>query len=126
MIQELRPERYLVVLADFRVIAGIDDIWRISLLTWHLGIHDTELEFLVNDETAVAVARIHLVVFPHRVDEEGLHGLLFFYLDGIDGVHEVGVVEQDLRGLLGEILSDGVDEVQQTGVQKNLMLKLIF
>ena len=56
------------------------------------------------------------MVFPQRIDKEGLHGLLPVHLDGVDGVHQVGVVEHDLRGLLGEVFIDGIDEVRQSGV----------
>ena len=64
----------------------------------------------------VAATGVHLVVFPQRVDEEGLHGILLVDADRIDGVHQVGVVKHDLRRLLGEVLTCRVDEVQQTGI----------
>lgn len=98
------------------VVSCIDDIRLESLLGGRLGIDDTELELLIDDEVTVARAGVHLVILPHRIDEEGLHRLLLFHLDGVDGIHQVGVVEHDLGRLLGEILSDGIDEIQQAGI----------
>ena len=85
-----------------------------------MGIDDAELQFAVDQIVAVATARVHLVVLPHRVDEEGLHRLLLLYLDGVDGIEQVRVVEHDLGGLLGEVFADGVDEVQQSGISEIL------
>ena len=111
-----KPQGNLVARADLRVVAGVDDVGRDALAAGLLRVDDAELQLLVDEVVVVSAPGVHLVVFPKRVDEEGLHRLLLLHLDGVDGVHEVGVVEHDLRGLLGEVLADGIDEVCQAGV----------
>ena len=106
----------MVILPNLRVVARVDDVVRVAEFANCLGIHYPELAFLVDEEAAIARTSIYLMIFPHRVDKERLHCLLLIHLDRVDGVHQVGVVEHDLGGLLGEILSDGIDEIQQAGI----------
>ena len=111
-----QPQRNLIACADLRVISGVDDVGRDALTAGRLRVDNAELQFLVDEIVVVSATGVHLVVFPQRIDEEGLHSLLLVHLDGVDGVHQVGVVEHDLRGLLGEVFIDRIDEVRQSGV----------
>ena len=110
----------MVFLPNLRIVARVDDVVRVAEFANRLGIHYPELAFLVDEETAIARACIHFMILPHRIDKERLHCLLLIHLDRVDGVHQVGVVEHDLGGLFGEVLSGGVDKIQQSGVREVL------
>ena len=99
------PKGYLVALANLRIIACIDDVGRVAHLVAGIGITDAELEFSVDQIEGVVSALIDFMVFPHRVDEERLHSRLLLYVNGVDGIEQVGVVEHHLRRLLGEVFA---------------------
>ena len=91
-----QPEGYLIVLADFRVVAGVNRIGRVLYFIMYVGITDAELQFSVYQEVGLTSTLVHLVVLPKRVYEEGLHSCLLLYVNGVDGIQEVGVVEHHL------------------------------
>ena len=75
-----------------------------------------EPESAVYQIGGVVARLVHLVVLPHGVDEEGFHHILTLHTTGIDGIHQIGIVEHHLARFLGETLAERVDHVDQTGV----------
>jgi len=116
MQESKKPERYLVVGTDLCVVAGIDDVVVGLLLVADGGIADLEADVAVDEEDGVVDLLVDFVVFPERVDEECLHRQLPLYMDGINGIEEVGVVEHHLRRLLGEVLALGIDHVDEARI----------
>ena len=49
----------------------------------------------------------------NRVYKESVQHILFFHLYGVDGVHQVGVVQHNLRGLFRKLFPFGIDQVDQ-------------
>ena len=106
----------MVSFSDFRIVTGIDGIIGKALSGSAEGIANPEPQLVVDDVFAAMVALVDQMVLPHRVDEEGLHHVVLRRLYGIDGVHQVGVVQHHLGRLFREVLASGVDDVEQSGI----------
>ena len=68
---------------------------------------------VVDAVDAVALSFVDRVVTPQGVDKESLHDGLLCNLWGIDGIEQVGIVEEHGGRLLGETLVFFVDEVDK-------------
>jgi len=110
------PEGYLVVVAYLGVVAGVDGVFVETGLASSQGVADFELALVVDDIGLWLGTLVDEMVFPHGVDEESLHQLLAVHLDGIDGIHEIGVVHHDAGRLLGKFHVGVVHDVEQACV----------
>ena len=100
------------------MVSCVDRSAGVAAFVSHEGIADAKTQMVVDEIAVVLVALVDEMILPQRVDEEGLHDFLRAAGDGIDGVHQVGIVHHHLRRFLGKLLSGIVDEVDQSGVGK--------
>ena len=116
------PQRYLVVVTHLSIITDVVGIGVHPYFSLCMGIADAELTRAVDEIGLWFAALTDDMVFPHRVDEKGLHDRLLVDGNGIDGVHQVGVVHHNRRRLLGEFFAVGVNHIQQACVGKILRI----
>ena len=89
------PEWYLIATTYFCLVQSIRHSG--VILNFCSFAAYFERHHFVNHERGVLVTLVHFVVFPHRVYKESVQHILFFHLYGVDGVHQVGVVQHNLR-----------------------------
>ena len=77
---------------------------------------DAEALVVVHKECARAVAGLHVVLTPERILEECLDEQLGIGLAGIEGIHQVRVVEHRACRLLGEFLTLAIHQVEEVGI----------
>ena len=109
-----KPEwNFVVTASHFGVVACQNDV---GVAFYALAaVAHLNVRVVVDTVDAVALSFVDRVVTPQGVDKESLHDGLLCNLWGIDGIEQVGIVEEHGGRLLGETLVFFVDEVDQTG-----------
>ena len=87
-----QPQWNLIVASHLGVKPGIYEILVHTFSVRYLCVAYPEPQFVVNSVVVVLRGLVHLVVFPHGVDKECFHHILLFHGNGVDGIHQVGVV----------------------------------
>ena len=72
------------------------------------SVADTELQMIVNNIEIISPTLIDFMIFPKRIDKESLHSILLLNLNGIDGIHQVGVMKHDFGWFLRKLLSNRI------------------
>ena len=78
------------------MISGVERATDIAAFVCCQGVGDAETHLVVDKITVVFVALIDEMVLPQRVDEEGLHDFLRAAGNGVDRIHQVGIVHHHL------------------------------
>lgn len=109
-----KPEwNFVVTASHFGVVACQNDV---GVAFYALAaVAHLNVRVVVDTVDAVALSFVDRVVTPQGVGKESLHDGLLRNLWRVDGIEQVGIVEEHGGRLLGETLVFFVDEVDQTG-----------
>ena len=102
----------LVAASHFGVVACQVDVG-VALHTLAAIAH-LDVGVLIDTIEAVALPFVDGVVTPEGIDKETLHDGLLGNLWGVDRIEQIGIVEEDRCGLLGEVFSFFIDKIDQT------------
>ena len=99
-------------MTDLCLVMGVVDVG-IVLCPVSLGAY-SEMQLSIHQERGALFPLVQFVVFPQVVQEESLQHILLLHFDGIDAVHQAGVVHHDACRLLGKLVTLGIDHVDES------------